>query len=337
MTYVSSRVVAPIKDMLNTFNDIANGEGDLTHRIDIEGKDEIANLGKAFNKFISKLHTIISDVSTATGNVAHAAESISSQTVHLSQQLQEHNHETEQVVTAVTEMSSTAHEVAQNASQVASATTDANNDAQRAQGLVTKSTQSIGSLEQNVDTTSQHMSSLHDQSKKIDGVLEVIGEIAEQTNLLALNAAIEAARAGEQGRGFAVVADEVRNLASRTQGSTLEIKTMLDELHQFVEQAVSSMQESSKTCEEVVTSSNDISVGLNAVSTAVESINSMTDQIATAATEQSAVTEEINRNLVKISEIVSSLIDSSQHSNEVANELEQAGSQLRGLVGQFKL
>lgn len=337
MSYVASRMIAPIKDMLNTFIDIANGEGDLTHRINVSGTDEIGQLGKAFNQFIGKLHNIITDVSKATNNVTTATDQISSQTVHLSNQLQEHNHETEQVVTAVTEMSSTANEVAQSAHQVASATNEANNDAHNAQNLVQKSTQSIGSLEQNVVTTSQHMNSLHDQSKKIDGVLQVIGEIAEQTNLLALNAAIEAARAGEQGRGFAVVADEVRNLASRTQGSTLEIKTMLDELHKLVEQAVSSMGESSNTCQDVVTSSNDISAGLNDVSTAVASINAMTDHIATAATEQSSVTEEINRNLVTIRDIVSSLLISSETSSTAVDELKQAGGQLSQLVGQFKL
>ncbi len=337
MTYVANKVVAPIKDMLSTFNAIANGEGDLTHRIKAEGKDEIAQLGKAFNQFVSKLHGIISEVASATNNVTNAATSIGSQTVQINNQLREHNQETEQVVTAVTEMSSTAHEVAQNAHQVASATSDANKDAHKAQQLVTTSTDSIGSLEQNVQTTSQHMSSLHDQSKKIDGVLEVIGGIAEQTNLLALNAAIEAARAGEQGRGFAVVADEVRSLASRTQGSTLEIKTMLDELHHLVEQAVDSMTQSSTTCQDVVGSSTDISVGLNAVSTAVESIHAMTEHIATAATEQSSVTEEINRNLVTIRDIVSSLLNSSEQSSEIATELEQAGSQLSRLVSQFKL
>lgn len=337
MTYVASRIVEPIKDMLSTFKDIANGEGDLTHRINVSGHDEIAALGNAFNQFISKLHGIISEVSAATKNMTHAASEISTQTNHLNEQLHEHNHETEQVVTAVTEMSSTALEVAQNANHVATATNDATNDAHKAQALVSQSTVSIGSLEQNVETTSQHMNSLHDQSKKIDGVLQVIGEIAEQTNLLALNAAIEAARAGEQGRGFAVVADEVRSLASRTQGSTLEIKTMLDQLHHLVEQAVSSMGESSQTCQKVVSSSTDISTGLNDVSVAVESINSMTDQIATAATEQSTVTEEINRNLVTISDIVASLLSSSTTSSQAVGELEQAGQQLSRLVGQFKL
>ncbi|QUM85433.1 methyl-accepting chemotaxis protein [Moritella sp. 28] len=337
ITYVAAKVIAPINSMLATFNDIANGDGDLTQRVNVEGQDEIAQLGKAFNIFISKLHGIISEVATTTVQVTDAAGSINLQIAQMNQQLQDHNQETEQVVTAVTEMSSTANEVAQSVYQVASATNEAHTDSLRAQDLVQVSTGSISSLENNVQQTSEHMSSLQDQSKKIDSVLQVIGDIAEQTNLLALNAAIEAARAGEQGRGFAVVADEVRNLASRTQGSTLEIKTMLDELHQFVQSAVSSMQDSQTTCSEVVNSSTDISSSLNAVTSAVESINCMTEHIATAATEQSSVTEEINRNLVSIRDIVSALLESSNQSSEIASQLGDAGGQLNKLFGQFKL
>ncbi|WP_375749299.1 methyl-accepting chemotaxis protein [Vibrio sp. HN007] len=337
MFYISSKITAPIRSMLANFKDIANGDGDLTIRINASGSDEIAQLGNAFDQFIAKLHTIMSDVSDATYHVTSAASSINTQTSKLQHQLEEHNHETEQVVTAITEMNSTAQEVARNTNEVASATNNANQDSQNALRLVDVSNKSISSLESNVERSNDNMSSLQEQSHKIDNVLKVIGEIAEQTNLLALNAAIEAARAGEQGRGFAVVADEVRSLASRTQDSTLEIKQMLDELHSYVQQAVISMNESKVSCGDVVSSSSDITEGLNSVGNAVEAINSMTVQIATAATQQSSVTDEINQNLVAIREIVSSLLESSHDSSVVANELADAGKALNELVGQFKL
>lgn len=337
MLWVAELVSKPINTMVDTLNDIADGEGDLTRRLEIGGNDEIAQLANAFNRFVSKLHSIISDVSSATLQVSSAAETINNQTQHISQQLNTHNNETEQVVTAVTEMSSTAHEVAQSATQVAEATHAATQDSQTAQNKVSASTTAIEALAEEVVQAGSHMHSLHEQSQKIDGVLQVIGSIAEQTNLLALNAAIEAARAGEQGRGFAVVADEVRSLASRTQDSTHEIKEMLDELHQLVSQAVSSMTTSQDTSTLAVNSSNQISESLSSVTGAVDAINDMTNHIATAATEQSSVTEEINRNLVAIRDIVAELLNTIQESSQISEELSSAGGNLKHLVGQFKL
>lgn len=337
MIVIANKITAPIRSMLDNFRGIANGEGDLTYRINAKGSDEIAHLGAAFDQFIEKLHGIISDVALATSHVTNAASTIDSQTSTLQRQLEGHNNETEQVATAMTEMSSTAQEVAQNANDVAGDTRSANQDSQDALRLVSVSNKAISLLESNVQESSDNMISLKEQSKRIDSVLQVIGDIAEQTNLLALNAAIEAARAGEQGRGFAVVADEVRNLASRTQDSTLEIKQMLDDLHNFVQQAVITMHQSRESCGEVVSSSLDIAAGLTSVSNAVDAINSRTDQIATAATEQSSVSEEINQNLVVIRDIVSSLLDSCNDSRIVVTELANAGQTLNKLVGQFKV
>ncbi|SGY89603.1 Hypothetical methyl-accepting chemotaxis protein, partial [Moritella viscosa] len=236
MLWIAKRLAKPINDMLNTLNDIADGEGDLTRRLDIKGSDEIALLGGAFNRFTTKLQHIISAVADVTHQVSDSANNLSQQTKKTTEQLTIHNNETDQVVTAVTEMNATANDVAENVIQVADATQMATKDSLLAQNNVRTSSTAITTLVDNVEQASGYMSSLHDQSQKIDHVLQVIGAIADQTNLLALNAAIEAARAGEQGRGFAVVADEVRSLASRTQESTLEIKVMLDGLHQFVAQ-----------------------------------------------------------------------------------------------------
>ncbi|MFB2755440.1 methyl-accepting chemotaxis protein [Shewanella xiamenensis] len=331
------RMVVPIKNMADNLNDIAKGEGDLTKRLSVKGEDEIAQLGRAFNLFVDKLQHIIGDVANATAKVKTAANAIHDQTKVMSSQLLSHNNETDQVVTAITEMSSTASEVAQNTTQVAEATQAATGDVANAQRCVDASLEEIAALMEQINHAAGSIKSLSEQSQKINSVLSVIGGIAEQTNLLALNAAIEAARAGEQGRGFAVVADEVRNLASRTQASTLEINEMLSELHKLVSQAVKTMDESQQSCVRSVESSRAISESLGSVTSAVTAINDMSTQIATAATEQSSVTEEINRNVYAIQEIVNELLHSSEDAARVSQTVSQEGTNLGKLVGQFKI
>ncbi|MCS6192053.1 methyl-accepting chemotaxis protein [Shewanella baltica] len=333
----AQRMVAPIKNMADNLNDIAKGEGDLTKRLIVKGEDEIAQLGQSFNLFVDKLQTIIGDVANATAKVKTAANAIHDQTKVMSSQLISHNNETDQVVTAITEMSATASEVAQNTTQVAEATHAATGDVANAQRCVDASLEEISALMAQINNAAGNIQSLSEQSKKINNVLSVIGGIAEQTNLLALNAAIEAARAGEQGRGFAVVADEVRNLASRTQSSTLEINEMLSELHKLVALAVKTMEESQQSCVRSVDSSRAISESLGSVTSAVTAINDMSTQIATAATEQSSVTEEINRNVFAIQEIVNELLHSSEDAARVSQTVSQEGINLGKLVGQFKI
>ncbi|MDT3279669.1 methyl-accepting chemotaxis protein [Shewanella scandinavica] len=333
----AQRMVAPIKNMANNLNDIAKGEGDLTKRLIVKGEDEIAQLGQSFNLFVDKLQTIIGDVANATAKVKTAANAIHDQTKVMSSQLISHNNETDQVVTAITEMSATASEVAQNTTQVAEATHAATGDVANAQRCVDASLEEISALMAQINNAAGSIQSLSEQYKKINNVLSVIGGIAEQTNLLALNAAIEAARAGEQGRGFAVVADEVRNLASRTQSSTLEINEMLSELHKLVALAVKTMEESQQSCVRSVDSSRAISESLGSVTSAVTAINDMSTQIATAATEQSSVTEEINRNVFAIQEIVNELLHSSEDAARVSQTVSQEGINLGKLVGQFKI
>ncbi|WP_413471852.1 methyl-accepting chemotaxis protein [Shewanella baltica] len=333
----AQRMVAPIKNMADNLNDIAKGEGDLTKRLIVKGEDEIAQLGQSFNLFVDKLQTIIGDVANATTKVKTAANAIHDQTKVMSSQLISHNNETDQVVTAITEMSATASEVAQNTTQVAEATHAATGDVANAQRCVDASLEEISALMAQINNAAGNIQSLSEQSKKINNVLSVIGGIAEQTNLLALNAAIEAARAGEQGRGFAVVADEVRNLASRTQSSTLEINEMLSELHKLVALAVKTMEESQQSCVRSVDSSRAISESLGSVTSAVTAINDMSTQIATAATEQSSVTEEINRNVFAIQEIVNELLHSSEDAARVSQTVSQEGINLSKLVSQFKI
>ncbi|MBQ4831945.1 cache domain-containing protein [Pseudoalteromonas sp. MMG010] len=333
----AKKMITPIHSMVQNLDDIAKGEGDLTKRLTVHTNDEIGQLGESFNVFVSKLHGIIGNVAEVTEDVKTASSDIKSQTNLIEEQLLNHNLETDLVATAVTEMSATSHEVAQNTTQVAASTHTATEQVVKAQECVDISLSEVSNLMAEINTATEQVDSLSEQSKKINSVLSVIGGIAEQTNLLALNAAIEAARAGEQGRGFAVVADEVRSLASRTQDSTLEISEMLNELHNLVTAAVDAMYASQKSCNRSVESSRAISESLGAVTTSVTTINDMSTQIATAATEQSSTTEEINRNVLAIQQIVNELTHSSKATSSVSQHLAGRGDNLAGLVGQFKI
>ncbi|OOE73706.1 chemotaxis protein [Salinivibrio sp. ML290] len=335
--WFAQRMGQPVNNMLEKLNDIASGEGDLTQRLSIHGHDEIAQLGHAFNRFVEKLQHTIQRVAQVTTQVTSTASDMAQQTSEVAEKLQIHDNETEQVVTAVTEMSSAAQEVAQNTTQVADASTSATQDAKDAQAQVHDSITAVERLVERMGQSSKEVDQLKEQSDKITSVLSVIGGIAEQTNLLALNAAIEAARAGEQGRGFAVVADEVRTLASRTQTSTHEIREMLDGLHVHVDSAVETIAASDQECQTMAKTSADIGERITSVSAAFSQVNDMTSQIASAASEQTTVTEDIHRNLISIRDIVASLLSSSEASSQVAAELSTLGRDLDDLVGQFKV
>jgi len=335
--FAAAKMVKPIQRMADNLNDIAQGEGDLTLRLAVSGHDEIAQLGTSFNLFVEKLRCIICDIHSATVSINDSGKAISEQNHNIGEQLASHNDETDQVVSAITEMSATANEVAGNTNHVAEATQAVTSDVMSAQERVQDSLTEVSALVEEINGAASCMDSLSEQSQKINNVLTVIGSIAEQTNLLALNAAIEAARAGEQGRGFAVVADEVRNLASRTQESTLEINEMLEELHRLVTQSVNAMSLSQERSGRTVESSQAISESLISVTGAITSINDMATQIATATTEQSSVTEEVNRNVNEIQRIVTLLTDSSNEAETVSKDVLAEGDKLNQLVGQFKV
>ncbi|MFQ2000624.1 methyl-accepting chemotaxis protein [Aeromonas veronii] len=333
---VGNRVTKPLADAVLALNDIANGDGDLTQRLKVQSEDEIGQLASAFNRFVERIQSVVSQVGETSNHLFSAVDKLHHLSEHYDHQMQGHSRETDQVVTAVTEMSSTAQEVAASASNAATATSDAARESDAARGVVSGAINSINRLVGEVHTASGVIEQLAQETAKIGSVVEVIRGIAEQTNLLALNAAIEAARAGEQGRGFAVVADEVRSLAGRTQQSTKEINEMLQRLQGGVKQAVEVMQASEDRSQETVQEASHIASSLDSMVMAVSTINDMNIQIATAAEEQHAVSEEINKNLVAIQQIVSELTSAAVESNSTTRDLACTGDKLRKLVSQFR-
>ncbi|MBL0482943.1 methyl-accepting chemotaxis protein [Aeromonas veronii] len=333
---VGNRVTKPLADAVLALNDIANGDGDLTQRLKVQSQDEIGHLASAFNRFVERIQSVVSQVGETSNHLFSAVDKLHHLSEHYDHQMQGHSRETDQVVTAVTEMSSTAQEVAASASNAATATSDAARESDAARGVVSGAINSINRLVGEVHTASGVIEQLAQETAKIGSVVEVIRGIAEQTNLLALNAAIEAARAGEQGRGFAVVADEVRSLAGRTQQSTKEINEMLQRLQGGVKQAVEVMQASEDRSQETVQEASHIASSLDSMVMAVSTINDMNIQIATAAEEQHAVSEEINKNLVAIQQIVSELTSAAVESNSTTRDLANTGDKLRKLVSQFR-
>ncbi|GLQ75624.1 methyl-accepting chemotaxis protein [Vibrio penaeicida] len=327
----------PLQNLKSVVADLSKGSGDLTQRLDVVSQDEIGQISHSINLFIEKLQKMFVEVSQSSHSIDTAVSQINSQTESNLQTLNNHNIETEQAITAINEMSATAESIAQNASDAAKLTEHTSANAEESKEIVSQAVNSVSALVDEVSSMSQSIGTMSADTKQISTVLQVIGEIAEQTNLLALNAAIEAARAGEQGRGFAVVADEVRALAARTQDSTSQINEMLSKLRNATDNVVSAMESTRNSCENTAENTNKVMDSLNQVTDSVIEINELNALMATSADQQSQVTEEVNRNMVAIQQIVHQLNDNASQANTVNQALDSTSSGLNKVVGRFKV
>lgn len=310
---------------------------DLTLRSNMQGEDEVALTSKAFDGLMDAIQQAVSRFNHSTYDISSATEQLSCLSTETNTLMQQQQKETELVATAMNQMSATVQEVAHSIVDTANAASEATQIASDAGNVVDETVTGIGILAQKIETSTLEINNLQNEANQINSIIEEIEGIASQTNLLALNAAIEAARAGEQGRGFAVVADEVRSLAQSTQGSTEKIKGMIERLQAGVENAVAAMQAGKAQSEGCVESANLAGEALTGIITTVGRISDMSQQIATASEEQSAVTEDLNQNIVSIHQASNKTSSSSDEIRQSSNQLETLTSQLKDVVEAFHI
>ncbi|MFL0797387.1 MAG: methyl-accepting chemotaxis protein [Cellvibrionaceae bacterium] len=330
-------ILGPLKATNAILDDIAQGDGDLTIRVPVTNTDEIGDLATSFNTFVDKLQDIIRQMVSVTSELSNSASSMAAITEQTSVAIRTQGDETQMVASAITEMAATSQEVASNAEGASAAANDADDEAKNGNKIVSDTISSINLLAGEVEASSEVIAKVRGDSENIGAVLDVIKGVAEQTNLLALNAAIEAARAGEQGRGFAVVADEVRTLAQRTQDSATEIENLIETLQSGAEKAVDSMGQSRERVLATVGQATHAGESLTSITTAVETISQMNTQIATAAEEQTAVSDEISQNIVNIQEMSNQTASGSEQIAQASEKLASLSQQLDNLIGQFKV
>jgi len=327
----------PLKRLQDVVADLSQGNGDLTQRLAVERNDEIGTISLSINQFIEKLQHMFVDVSRSSQAIDSAVHNIAEQSASNVKTLDQHILETEQAITAIEELSATAASISDSADNAAKLTESTNQFAEQSKQTVNNAVTSVNALVNQVSAMSEVTSTMSEDTKQISSVLQVIGEIAEQTNLLALNAAIEAARAGEQGRGFAVVADEVRALAARTQDSTSQINEMLAKLRSTTDNVVNEMDATRHSCEQTASNTNQVMDSLNQVTNSVVEMNDLNALIATSAMQQSQVTGEVSTNMAAIQEIVRLLNNNAGEAHSVCEELRETSVDLSQLVGKFKV
>lgn len=337
ISWLVTLLLGPLAKVSQALARIADGNGDLTQRITVDAHDEVGKLADCFNRFVGSQHRLISEIRTLSGELNADAERGLSTSQTSVEKLQRQQQEVTMVATAVTEMASATMEIAGNAENTASAAQQSAQSSEQGKSLVHKTRQSITSLANEVGQATEVIGDLSRHAQSISSILSTIQGIAEQTNLLALNAAIEAARAGEQGRGFAVVADEVRVLSKRTQDSTKEIHETIDTLQQTTQRAVGLMQTSENLAKHSVTDADAAAAALEEITQAISLISDMAGQIATAAEEQTQVSGEITQNTTAIKDVTDDITASAMRDLEQAQTLKRRATDLNQEVATFIL
>ncbi|HDS0920285.1 TPA: methyl-accepting chemotaxis protein [Pseudomonas putida] len=332
---ITRQIIIPLRQTLRAAERVASG--DLTQNLQVNRRDELGQLQASMQRMTQGLRELIGGIGDGVSQIASAAEELSAVTEQTSAGVNNQKVETDQVATAMNQMTATVHEVARNAEQASEAALMADQQAREGDRVVGEAVAQIERLAGEVINSSEAMNQLKAESDKIGSVLDVIKSVAQQTNLLALNAAIEAARAGEAGRGFAVVADEVRSLAQRTQQSTEEIEELIAGLQSGTQRVASVMDNSRQLTDSSVELTRRAGSSLETITRTVSSIQAMNQQIATAAEEQTAVAEEINRSVMNVRDISDQTSAASEETASSSVELARLGTHLQGLVGRFKL